>query len=68
MQRLAAEPGDRRVEGAREYELVSGSTGRRSGLGYRGIPAGQYRIYLQDNGDYRGWWAISEVTVPEARP
>ena len=58
----------RRVEGAREYELVSGSTGRRSGLGYRGIPAGQYRIYLQDNGDYRGWWAISEVTVPEGRP
>ena len=58
----------RRVEGPHDYELVGGGTGRRAGFGYRGIPAGQYRIYVQDNGDYRGWWAISEVTVPEGRP
>ena len=58
----------RKVEGPHEYEIVSGSSGRRSGFNYMGIPAGLYRILVQDRGANQGWWGIGETTVAEGRP
>ncbi len=57
-----------KVEGAFEYEVVRGGYARESRFDYSGIPAGQYRIYVEDRGAHPGWWAIGETVVVEGRP
>ena len=57
----------RLVAGPHSFELIGGGSGEQAKFGYRGIPAGLYRIYVQDNEGHAGWWASSEVTVPEGR-
>lgn len=58
----------RRVEGPYSYEIIGGQTGNRPGFDYRGIPAGGYRIYVEDYQRNRGWWAIAESALVEGRP
>ena len=60
----------RRVEGPYEYEWIHGEIGGRlPGFGYRGIPAGDYRILVEDrDSDTRGWWAIEDVALVEDDP
>lgn len=57
-----------RVEGDYRYEIVGGMTGSRPGFDYRGIPAGDYRIHVEDVRRNRGWWAIAETTLVEGTP
>jgi hypothetical protein len=56
-----------RVEGPFRYELTSGQTGRDAGFDTRGVPPGQYQIYVQDDGGHQGWWAIEEAALVEDR-
>ncbi len=60
----------RRVEGPYEYEWIHGEIGGRlPGFEYRGIPAGDYRILVEDrDNDTPGWWAIEDVTLVEDDP
>ena len=60
----------RRVEGPYEYEWIHGEIGGRlPGFEYRGIPAGDYRILVEDSdNDTLGWWAIEDVTLVEDHP
>ncbi len=57
----------RLVAGAHSFELIGGGGGEKAKFGYRGIPAGLYRVYVQDSEGHQGWWARSEVAVPEGR-
>jgi hypothetical protein len=56
-----------RVEGPYRYELSSGGTGRDAGFDTRGVPPGQYRVYVEDQGANQGWWAVEEATLIEDR-
>jgi protocatechuate 3,4-dioxygenase beta subunit len=60
----------RMIEGDYDYEVIGGSiSGGLAGFEYRGIPAGQYRIFVEDQAeDTLGWWAIEEVSLVEDRP
>ncbi len=60
----------RRVEGAYDYELIGDAiSGRLPGFEYRGIPAGHYRVYVEDQSrNALGWWAIEDVVLAEDRP
>jgi hypothetical protein len=60
----------RRVEGVYEYEWIHGEiAGQLPGFEYRGMPAGDYRIYVEDRAqDSLGWWAIEPVALAEDRP
>jgi hypothetical protein len=50
----------RMVEGDYDYEVIGGSiSGGLPGFEYRGIPPGQYRIFVEDQAeDTLGWCAI----------
>jgi hypothetical protein len=56
-----------RVEGPFQYPVTNGGTGRNAGFDTRGIPPGQYRIYVRDDALNPGWWAIEETSVVENR-
>ncbi len=56
-----------RVEGPLHYELMSGGTGRAAGFDNRGVPPGEYRVYVEDTGANPGWWAIVEAPLVEDR-
>ena len=58
----------RKVDGSVVYEIIRGGTGEQLGFSYSGIPAGQYRVYVQDSGANADWWAIGEAIVVEGRP
>lgn len=54
-----------RVEGPYSYPIVGGNTSNRPGFDYRGIPVGDYRIYVEDYDRHRGWWAVAEAGLAE---